>query len=248
MEEKKKNQNQKNQSSTSNNYFDIPKKDIIENVYEDMLKLAEIPKRYEEKSFNNFDESRLQYKKDNPVKKVKEYIKTYKKRDKNGDWLVLTGGYGLGKTHLAIASIKKILKYYARKYAEKHKHQLSYGRFNPKGLFKTSSELIQEIRDTYDSDKKNEEELMTKLQTVSLLVIDDLGTEKASDWQHEKMYLILNYRYNQLKNTIITTNLNTNELKQQVSERVVERMIEAAGSGEYLWKLKGESYRRTDNN
>ena len=85
---------------------------------------------------------------------------------------------------------------------------------------------------------------MARYETIPLLIIDDLGTEKASEWQHEKMYLILNHRYNEMKTTIITTNLGIAGLRKQVSERVVERMIEAAGGGEYLWKLEGKSYRR----
>jgi DNA replication protein DnaC len=62
------------------------------------------------------------------------------------------------------------------------------------------------------------------------------------------MYLILNYRYNEMLPTIITTNLKGSDLTQQLSARVVERMIEATEKGKYMLSFKGKSYRRKDNN
>ena len=210
-----------------------------------MLKNIEIPKRFENKTFENFDDSRLKFNKDNPAEKVREYTNTFKERLAKGDWLILSGSYGLGKTHLAIAAAKEILYYFAEKYYENNEHSTNYSGASKKITFIPSSELIQEIRDSYDSDMRDERSIMNKYKTVPLLILDDLGTEKASDWQKEKIYNILNHRYLQMFPTIITTNLGSKGLKDQVSERVVERMIEAAGNGRYLWKFKGESYRRS---
>ena len=116
-----------------------------------------------------------------------------------------------------------------------------------KVMFISSSEMIQAIRDSYDSKVKNEQELMNKYKNTPFLIIDDLGTEKSSEWQREKMYIVLNHRYNELLPTIITTNLDAGDLFDHVSERVVERMIEAAGKGKYLLNFKGKSYRRLKN-
>jgi DNA replication protein DnaC len=208
-----------------------------------MMDGFDIPKRFQDKTFNSYDPDNLSNKK-NPYEKVREYVDTFADRNKNGDWLVLTGGYGLGKTHLAFAAARKIMKYYAEQFVEENPNSLRYTRATKKIIFVNSSELVQKIRDSYDSDRVNEKEIMARYETIPLLIIDDLGTEKASEWQHEKMYLILNHRYNEMKTTIITTNLGIAGLRKQVSERVVERMIEAAGGGEYLWKLEGKSYRR----
>ena len=247
IEQKKK--NQKNQSSIADNnkkqsgFTDVEKSKFC---YKDMLKSFDIPKRFKNKTINNYDPDRLSNQ-NNPYKKVKEYIENYEKMDDEGNWLVLTGGYGLGKTHLALAAGREILKFYAKEYVKDNPRNYRFLGGRKKAIFINSSELVQEIRDSYDNDMIDERTVMERYKGVELLIIDDLGTEKASDWQHEKMYLILNYRYEECKNTIITTNLNTTELKKQVSERVVERMIEASAGGEYLWKLKGESYRRSNN-
>lgn len=221
----------------------MPKKERLKNIYEGMINKIDIPKRFQNKNFDNYDP----YKENmQAFQKVKEYVDTFEERYKNGDWLVLSGGYGLGKTHLSLAAAKEIVWFFAGQYLENRPNSINYGGASEKCIFKTSSQLVQEIRNSYDSDAINEKQLMDRFKGVPLLIIDDLGTEKASEWQHEKMYLILNYRYNQMKNTIITTNLDTSELKKQVSSRVVERMIEAASGGEYLWKFTGKSYRRVN--
>jgi DNA replication protein DnaC len=238
--EKKKKENQKKETSSTANV--IPEEEKIKFCYQDMLQKFNIPKRFQNKTLENYDPSRLTNK--NPFQKVKEYIKTYPERDEIGDWLVLTGGYGLGKTHLALAAGKEILKYYAKEHVKENPYKYRYIGAKTKAIFVNSSELISEIRDSYDSDMIDERQVMTKFKETPLLILDDLGTEKASDWQHEKMYLILNYRYNEWKNTIITTNLNYSGLQKQISERVVDRMYEAAGRGKYLWRMKGESYRK----
>ncbi len=247
MIEEKKKELQKKKSSTADNNENVKtiknKKDMIKSVYRDLMSNFYIPKRFKNKSFNNFDSRRLENK-NNPYEKVKEYVKTFPERDKNGDWLILSGGYGLGKTHLAIAAAKEIMKYYAKKYIEENPNSLRYTRTSKKIIFVNSSELVQEIRDSYDSDMINEQKVMNSYKMIPLLIIDDLGTEKASEWQHEKIYMIMNYRYNEELCTIVTTNLDHQGLEEQISARVVDRMIHAAGGGKFLWKFEGESYRR----
>lgn len=248
IEEKKKKQKKSQSLEQDNDYSqkvkqlnNLSKKERIKRIYKSLIDNFDIPERFKNKTFENYQPYDSNKK---AFKKVKEYAESFNKRFKNGDWLVLTGDFGLGKTHLALACGRKVLKYFAKKYIERNPKSLYYSGINSKIIFSTSSELIQKIRDSYDSDMINEREIMNNYQEVPLLIIDDLGTEKASEWQKEKMYLILDHRYRELLPTIITTNLTTKELKDQVSERVVERIIEAAGEGKYLWKFQGKSYRK----
>jgi len=237
---KKKNLEQKSTNSLTRTKNLISKERQIELLYENLVKQFKIPKRFRNKTFDNYN---LERGNKQAFKKVMNYANDYKKRVKNGTWLVLAGGYGLGKTHLALAAGKKSLKYYAEKKAEKSR-SLSYIGSSPV-KFISSSEMIQAIRDSYDSDQLDERQLMNGYKKTSLLIIDDLGTEKASDWQREKMYIVLNYRYNELLPTIITTNLNGSELTKHISPRVVDRMTEAADRGKYFVKFDGKSYRRS---
>lgn len=228
-------------NSRDNSRMDISKEGRIGRIYMQLLDLFSIPKRFQEKTFKNYKPSKVNEK---AFIKVQEYAKTFAERYKAGDWLILSGGYGLGKTHLAFACARECLRYFAEDYIEKNPGAISYYGYNSKVIFRTSSDIVQEIRDSYDSDQINEKEVMFAFKNIPLLIIDDLGTEKASEWQHEKMYTILDYRYREKLPTIITTNLSTYGLKEQVAERVVERMIEAAGNGQYLWRFEGKSHRQ----
>lgn len=248
MVEKKKKKHQAKATSkpdrSLNPVKNLTREERVKRVYKALLNDFKIPKRFEGKNFDNYQPSEKNKK---GFARVKKYAENFEERFQNGDWLLMTGGYGLGKTHLALAAAKEILKYFAVKHIDRNPNQIYYAGATEKIIFTTSSELIQDIRDSYDSDNVNEQEVMNRFKTTPLLIIDDLGTEKASEWQQEKMYIILDYRYRELLPTIITTNLEWEELENHISLRVIERMIEAAGHGKYLRKFQGKSYRRSQN-
>jgi DNA replication protein DnaC len=245
IEQKKKENMEKKSTTTSNSSrdFRISLEGRINSIKTSMLRGYKVPKRFKNKTFDNYDIDKGSKK---SYEIVKEYSEKFDEHLKNGTWLVLAGGYGLGKTHLALAAGRKAIDFFAKDYAEGTRSTVYSGR--PKVQFISSSEMVQSIRDSYDSDQLDERELMNGYKKAKLLIIDDLGTEKSSEWQKEKMYLILNYRYNEMLPTIITTNLKGSELTQQLSARVVERMIEATKKGKYMLSFKGKSYRRRDNN
>src|SRR5207253_1077573 len=92
--------------------------------------------------------------------------------------------------HLAVAVLKQIV-------------QGSGGR----GLFYDTRDLLRVIRSTYDpSIRTTELEVLRPVMTADLLVLDDLGAEKTSEWVDETMNLIVNTRYNERRLTIFTSN------------------------------------------
>ena len=212
-------------------------------IYKSMIRQLKVPKRFRGKTFDNYE---INDKNEKLYRTVKNYVDNFEDRFKAGNWLMLVGSFGLGKTHLALAAAKETLKYFANQEIKGNMNTVYSGR--PKVKFISSSEMIQNIRDSYDSDQLDEKSLMDGYKNTSLLVIDDLGTEKASEWQQEKMYIVLDYRYRELLPTIITTNLGVGQLQEHLSERVVERIIEATEGGKYLLNFEGKSYRRKDNN
>lgn len=125
--------------------------------------------------------------------------------------LRIWGGYGCGKTHLAGAIIMELLKQ------------------DIAGVFVVVPDLLQAIRRSYDETNKNDNDLQSLFDTVKnapLLVLDDLAAEKTNEWVREKLYILINARYEQELPTIITTNCNTAQLKEQVGERIISRIIE----------------------
>jgi DNA replication protein DnaC len=104
--------------------------------------------------------------------------------------LLLEGQPGVGKTHLAVAVLKHII-------------QASGAR----GVFYDTRDLLRIIRSTYDpSIRTTELEILRPVMQADLLVLDDLGAEKTSEWVDETMNLIVNTRYNERRLTIFTSN------------------------------------------
>ena len=133
----------------------------------------------------------------------------------------LTGNYGTGKTHLSAAIINRLAGQ------------------GIAGVFVVVPELLDAIRKSYDSKEAQEEEIIKIAETAPLLVLDDLGAEKPSEWAREKLYIIINRRYEDMLPTIITTNCTTAELIDRVGQRIVSRIIEMTAP----YKIEGIDYR-----
>jgi DNA replication protein DnaC len=104
--------------------------------------------------------------------------------------LLLEGQPGVGQTHLAVAVLKQVI-------------QTSGAR----GMFYDTRDLLRVIRSTYDpSIRTTELDVLRPVMQADLLVLDDLGAEKTSEWVDETMNLIVNTRYNERRLTIFTSN------------------------------------------
>ncbi len=128
-------------------------------------------------------------------------------RDPQG-WFVLIGKNGCGKTHLAAAIANRCL---AR---------------GSLVLFSTVIDLLEHLRATFvPTSTEIYDQLFAKMREAELLVLDDLGAQQSSPWANEKLFQLLNYRYNSQFPTIITTN---NLGLQGIEERIRSRMIDAS--------------------
>lgn len=120
-------------------------------------------------------------------------------------WLVLKGGYGCGKTHLAAAIAN---------------HRLEMG--HPV-LFVNTPDLLDHLRAAYSPNAATSyDERFEQVRNAPLLILDDLGTQSNSDWAQEKLYQIFNYRYNGRLPTVITTNLDLESIEIRIRSRMVD--------------------------
>ena len=124
-------------------------------------------------------------------------------------WLLLKGGYGCGKTHLAAAIANFCTE-----------------RGQPV-LFITVPDLLDHLRATFTPSNPDEHRLpfearFRDIRTAPVLILDDLGTESATPWAQEKLYQIFNYRYNAQLATVITTNHELEDIPLRLRSRIVD--------------------------
>ncbi len=152
-----------------------------------MIRESKLGKRFESRTFKNFqvnDKNRGAY------ETTKQYAREFSKYKRNGTGLLLTGSYGTGKTHLAAAIC----------------HELIRGNHQP--IFGTMISLLGNIKATYGDEyaEETEQQILNKYINCDLLIIDDLGKERPTEWALEQLYYVINSRYEDCKPIVITTN------------------------------------------
>lgn len=121
-------------------------------------------------------------------------------------WLVLMGGYGSGKTHLAAA----IAQY----------RQQAAG---DEVLFLTVPDLLDYLRVTYNPGAQiTFDQRFQAVRNVPLLVLDDLGTENATPWAKEKLFQVIDSRYIAQRPTVITTAKSVEKLDERIRSRLLD--------------------------
>jgi len=120
-------------------------------------------------------------------------------------WLVLKGGYGCGKTHLAAAIANGCVE-----------------RGQPV-LFITVPDLLDHLRAAFSpSSPVGYDTRFDDVRSASVLILDDLGTESATPWAQEKLFQIFNYRYNARLPTVVTTNHELEEIPLRLRSRLAD--------------------------
>jgi DNA replication protein DnaC len=161
-----------------------------------VMERARIPKRYEHCDFESYvtdlaDGKTWTTQHSQSMKQAKllvqGFVRDYPGSAEKG--LLLMGPSGVGKTHLAVASLKELIR-------------RGHG-----GLFCDYRELLKEIQGSYNpASESTEMAILEPIRTVEILVLDDLGASKPSAWVLDIIGLVLNARYNERRVSILTTN------------------------------------------
>jgi len=187
-----------------------------------LFQSANIPKRFANKTFDNFDYRRQP----NAFAICKKYAMEFAKLREEGKSLLLVGPVGTGKSHLAFAILNELI------------------RTGIPGMAVTVPDLMDELRPKNSGDSENDEK-MRVLKTIDFLVLDDLGAQRNSDWVTERLFVILNSRYAHMLPTVITSNNYLEELEGIPGWwRIVDRLIEMCD----IIEFHGASYREQARN
>jgi len=139
-------------------------------------------------------------------------------------WLVLMGETGSGKTHLAAAIVN--YRYEAGKPA----------------LFVVVPEFLDHLRSTFSPESKvSYDELFEGVKAAPLLVLDDFGEQSTTPWAKEKLYQVLNYRYNAQLPTVVTTRYSFDEIIDQFDSSVSSRLVDKQIS--QPWQIMAPDFR-----
>lgn len=163
------------------------------------------------------------------VKKIYQscvrYVSGFDEYRKSGRGILFAGSVGSGKTHLAAAIANELID---REIAVK---------------FVSVTDLLTQIKSTYNSWNESEDEIMRPLKNCPLLILDDLGSEKPSDWTKTQFHGLIDYRYSNYRPTIITTNLKPDELGGVLDPRTIDRIMDRHKERFTLLAMNAPSYR-----
>lgn len=171
---------------------------------------------------------------DHALTRCKNYCEISSKALEEGYGMYIYGDSGTGKTHLTACMVNELTKQYRQT------------------LFTNFFEISQIIRGTFNNSQYSEIDMIAKISNVDFLFIDDMGTEKVtkngeSNWLQEKIFEILNKRYNNKKPTIFTSNYSLEQLinERGLMEKTVDRILEMST---LILKIEGTSFRIKNRN
>ncbi len=184
-----------------------------------------VPKRYLESTLTNFV--------GNVSGDVEKWLKS-----KTENLLIQSPKAGNGKTHLAISCMIEIMKRLEDDCVRENieawelvKPSYKGGRYDkdytitkPNATFVNFSDLMLEVKASFDSKEITEQEVIKKYCEYTVVVIDDIGAEKSSDYTQAVIYSIINRRYEDMKPTIITTNLSSGDITGSYGSRILSRV------------------------
>jgi DNA replication protein DnaC len=182
-------------------------------------------------TFAGFDHRRLNLPSDQQQNLEQAYRLALDFAKKPEGWLVFMGVTGAGKTHLASAIVN-------------YRYQAGLP-----AMFVVVPEFLDHLRSTFSPDSKTTyDQLFERVKTTPLLVLDDFGEQSATPWAQEKLYQVINYRYNAQLPTVITMSRSLEELESRISSRLADRKMSTAFAilaPDYRTDLTGNKTKKT---
>lgn len=193
-------------------------------AFERRLQRANTPKRYQMATFDNLNKWGIPPDIRAPYDQSVQYALHFPENKKAGVGMLFSGSVGRMKTTMAVAVLQEVI------------------RQGFSGYFISMPELMDQMITMAKFNLEELRKFQERIQTTSLLVLDDFGAEYSSNWVLNKVDAIITRRYNAMLPVIITTNLTNGAIKERYVERVYDRLKQTSilitDGGESLRKAK----------
>jgi len=207
------------------------------------LAAARIPQRYRECTLDDYE---IYHEADRSLGRAlqtaRKFVEAYPV-DTAGKGLLFTGSIGVGKTHLAVGVLRRLVQ-----------------ERGVRGLFCDYRELLKNIQNSYNPQVNTTElELLKPIFRAEVLILDDLGAQKPNEWVWDTVALILNTRYNDKQSTLITTNYpnlpagggaqtdaERASREQTLGDRIGDRMRSRLSEMCVQVEMTGKDFRQTE--
>lgn len=191
---------------------------------DELLGNSGIPKRFQNKTFDNYQLSEGNAKQEEVFNRVVAFSEEFKpsseeskpSQEHSGRCIVMIGDTGTGKSHLACAVASHVIKKYCGT-----------------ARFTSVSEINRLVRESKGYNAKySETEVIEAFGNYDLLIVDEVGIQSGSDAESRALFDVFNARYQNMKSTIVISNLNQAQVREALGQRIFDRLKE--GGGEVL--------------
>lgn len=206
-------------SSATDKFYEAWKEDaeaLRAKRAERLRKESNLGIRFSRRTFDSFDASKDR----DAYEKCLNYAEHYNDSERN--CLLIVGGYGSGKTHLVASIANKLMDN------------------GVPCLFDTFDGHLNKLKMEFSGGKSV---YLEQMQNIDMLVLDDIGKEKQTDWSRSIMFTVINYRYEHMLPIMMTTNLNSDALKAYLGGAVWSRLCEMCMG----IQTRGGDYRQNAN-
>ena len=194
-------------------------------VLDALYSLSNIPKRYRHDTPLRPEQIDLQ-----AFKELKEYKDNIDVNVSNGQWLYLfSKSTGTGKSTWACKFVSDYFRYLLR---------TKDFQIENRALYLNTNIFLEQLRNSFDDKDTNIQTLLDRAYKCDLLILDDIGVERGTPWTQERLYDLLNTRYNECKCTVFTSNLGPTEIEDKLGSRIASRVRSSK-----ILELKGSDRR-----
>jgi len=202
-----------------------------------------IPPRLAHATLENYSSTCLEQ--ERALQKCRAFARNGLDNIARGQGLFFQGAVGTGKSHLSVSTLRAVVENNLELFGRPASESGFVGEPVYEGYYCSMVsvvDLLGLLRESYSADRLRApaRRLLHRCRTDAVVILDDIGAEKPSDWVEEQLYALIDVRYRMERSTIFSTNRSMKQLEAQIGDRSVSRIMEMCDGV----KMSGEDWRK----